>query len=101
MENSDEDMEFHEPLEELPNEGSETGEMPEPEQEQQDQSVPDPQPEPNQETSEPRSGPPPLAAIEFRIQQLQNRQFFLKKMQIFTKKLNQKSDNPEQRESVS
>ncbi|XP_030610629.1 uncharacterized protein LOC115798077 [Archocentrus centrarchus] len=100
MENSDQEKLFHQSSEELPNEVSDTGETPEPEQEQQDESEPDPQPESNQETSETRSGPPPLAAIEFRIQQLQNRRFFLQKMQNFTKKSNRKSDhNPEQTNS--
>lgn len=58
----------------------------EPEQEQQDESEPDTQPESNQGTPEPTNSPPSHTAIEFRIQQLQNRRFLLLKMQQFRTK---------------
>lgn len=57
-----------------------------PEQEQQDDSGPDIQPGSNQGTPEPENAPPQKDPIEFRMQQLQNRRFFLLKMHHFRKK---------------
>lgn len=74
----------------------------EPEQEQQDESEPDTQPESNQGTPEPTNSPPSHTAIEFRIQQLQNRRFLLLKMQQFrTKAENSSGKTTEESESVS
>lgn len=100
MENQILDMVSDQNLEELPNVEPDAGEMQKPEEEQQDEADPDPQPESSQETMQTRSGPPPLAVIEFRIQQLQNRRFLLQKMREFTKKSEQKMDSaPKQSES--
>nr|XP_024659320.1 lipopolysaccharide-induced tumor necrosis factor-alpha factor [Maylandia zebra] len=93
MENQILDMVSDQNLEELPNMEPDAGEMQKPEEEQQDEADPDPQPESSQETMQTRSGPPPLAVIEFRIQQLQNRRFLLQKMREFTKKSEQKMDS--------
>lgn len=61
-----------------------TGVNPEPQQEEQHESQPEPEPEPEQRS--PKGGPPALALIKSRIQQLQNRRFLLLQMQHFKKK---------------
>lgn len=89
MENSDRNLLLLQSLRRTPSEGSNTDVNPEPEQEQQDESEPDTQPKSNQETpetQEPRSDPPTLALIEFRIQKLHNRQLILQKAQEVRKK---------------
>lgn len=86
MENPDQDLLLLQSVRRTQGTGNDAAVSSVAEQEEKEKSEPNTQPESNQETLEPRSRPPSLALIEFRIQQLQNRRLILMKMQHLKKK---------------
>ncbi|KAM7381974.1 hypothetical protein PAMA_012709 [Pampus argenteus] len=83
MEIPDQDLQLLRYIRQTQSIGNDAAVSSEPQQEQKSNTQPEPT---NQDTPEPRHGPPNLALIEVRIQQLHNRRLLLLETQRFGKK---------------